>query len=121
MIAGGRVRLFLDSKVLTGGIAALWGLDKAVLSLRAAGICRMVPGEAVRREVEENFLSMGPRVGEKAAAKCPADFRKLAELASPEIVSTPTPVAVTKARSLIRHEADVPCCSQRSPPGQTGC
>lgn len=28
------LRLFLDSNVLTGGILAAWGLDKAVLSLR---------------------------------------------------------------------------------------
>jgi hypothetical protein len=33
-----------------------WGLDKAVLSLCAARICRMVLAEYVRDEVEENLL-----------------------------------------------------------------
>jgi hypothetical protein len=28
-----RLRLFLDSNVLTGGILSQWGIDKAVLSL----------------------------------------------------------------------------------------
>ena len=33
MSQGERVRLFLDSNVLTAGIVSTWGLDKAVLSL----------------------------------------------------------------------------------------
>jgi hypothetical protein len=36
------LKLFLDSNVLTGGIVAPWGLDKAILSLCAARICWMV-------------------------------------------------------------------------------
>ena len=52
----GRVRLFLDSNVLTGGIVAAWGLDKAVLSLCAARVYRLILAEAVRDEVEENLL-----------------------------------------------------------------
>jgi hypothetical protein len=47
------LRLFLDSNVVTGGIVSEWGLDKAVLSLCAARICRMVLAEYVREEVEE--------------------------------------------------------------------
>jgi hypothetical protein len=45
-----------DSNVLTAGILSTWGLDKAVLSLCAARICRLVLAEAVREEVEENLL-----------------------------------------------------------------
>jgi len=52
----GPLRLFLDSNVLTGGIVAPWGLDKAVLSLCAARICRMVLAEIVRHEIEDNLL-----------------------------------------------------------------
>jgi len=52
---GERVRLFLDSNVLTAGIVSAWRLDKAVLSLCASRICRLVLAEAVREEVEENF------------------------------------------------------------------
>ena len=55
------LRLFLDSNVVTGGIVSEWGLDKAVLSLCAARICRMVLAEYVRVEVEENLLK---RAGE---------------------------------------------------------
>jgi hypothetical protein len=51
-----RVRIFLDSNVLTAGIVSTWGLDKAVLSLCAARICRLVLAEAMREEVEENLL-----------------------------------------------------------------
>jgi hypothetical protein len=50
-----RVRVFPDSNVLTAGIFSAWGLDKAVLSLCAARICRLVFAEAVREEVEENL------------------------------------------------------------------
>jgi AbrB family looped-hinge helix DNA binding protein len=52
----GRVRFFLDSNVLTAGIVSTWGLDKAVLSLCAARICRLVLAEPVREEVEDNLL-----------------------------------------------------------------
>ena len=52
MVGSRKLRLFLDSNVLTGGIVAPWGLDKAVLSLCAARIGRLVLAEAVREEVE---------------------------------------------------------------------
>jgi hypothetical protein len=42
-----RVRIFLDSNVLTSGIVSTWGLDKTGLSLCAARICRLVLAEAV--------------------------------------------------------------------------
>lgn len=51
-----RIRLFLDSNVLTGGIVSSWGLDKAALSLCAADICKLVLADIVRDEVEENLL-----------------------------------------------------------------
>lgn len=50
------LRLFLDSNVVTGGIVAAWGLDRGVLSLCAARVCRMVLAQYVREEVEENLL-----------------------------------------------------------------
>ena len=64
MSQGERVRVFLDSNVLTAGIVSTWGLDKAILSLCAARICRLVLAEAVREEVEENLLT---RLGGKAS------------------------------------------------------
>ncbi len=63
-----RLRLFLDSNVLTGGILAPRGPDKAVLSPGAAHICRMVLADVVRQEVETNLLSRASGFGEKDAS-----------------------------------------------------
>jgi len=57
-----KIRLFLDSNVLTGGIVSRWGLDKATLSLCAARVCRLVLAEVVRDEVEENLLLHAQRL-----------------------------------------------------------
>jgi len=57
-----RIRLFLDSNVLTGGIVSPWGLDKASLSLCAARVCKLVLAEVVRDEVEENLLLHAERL-----------------------------------------------------------
>jgi predicted nucleic acid-binding protein len=103
-----RLRLFLDSNVLTGGILAPWGLDKAVLSLCAARICRMVLAEVVRQEVETNLLSRASSFGEKEARRVVDDYLELTRLARPEIVAPPSAAEVVRSRALIRHEADVP-------------
>jgi len=103
-----RLRLFLDSNVLTGGILAPWGLDKAVLSLCAARISRMVLAEVVRREVETNLLSRASSLGEKEARRVVVDYLELVKLARPEIVALPSATEVGRSRALIRHEADVP-------------
>jgi predicted nucleic acid-binding protein len=105
---GPRLRLFLDSNVLTGGIVAPWGLDKAVLSLCAAGICRMVLADAVREEVEENLLFHAGRLSPVQAEKLIENYRRLVQLTRPEVIPYPPVDSVAKARHLIRHEADVP-------------
>jgi hypothetical protein len=104
---GERLRLFLDSNVLTGGIVSAWGLDKAVLSLCAARICRLVLAEVVREEVEENLLL---RLGSHAddAKKVLNAYARLIALTKPEIVPYPDESAVKAGRYLIRHAADVP-------------
>jgi len=103
-----RVRIFLDSNVLTAGIVSTWGLDKAVLSLCAAGICRLVLAEAVREEVEENLLIRLSAVEAGAANRVLDDYARLIALMKPELVPYPSQVEVVAARHLIRHEADVP-------------
>ena len=103
-----RLRLFLDSNVLTGGILAPWGLDKAVLSLCAARICRMVLAEVVRQEVEINLLSRASSFGEKEARRVVDHYVELTRLARPEIVPPPSAAEVARSRALIHHEADVP-------------
>lgn len=110
-----KLRLFLDSNVLTGGIVAPWGLDKAVISLCAARVCRLVLAEAVREEVEENLLvhvggllPLKPTQGLNGPPDVLEDYRRLIELTRPEVVPFPEVELVRASRGLIRHEADVP-------------
>jgi predicted nucleic acid-binding protein len=103
-----RIRLFLDSNVLTGGIVSPWGLDKAVLSLCAAKVCRLLLAEVVRDEAEENLLLQAERLPALDAEQFVEDYRRLIRLTSPEIVPYPSKPAVLSSRHLIRHEADVP-------------
>ena len=67
MTARRRIRLFLDSNVLTGALVARWGLDKATLSLCAAKVCKLVLADVVRDEVEENLLLHAERLPSLAA------------------------------------------------------
>jgi len=103
-----RIRLFLDSNVLTAGIVSAWGLDKAILSLCAARICRLVLAEAVREEVEENLLTRLAGVESGDAGKILDNYAHLIAPMKPEIVPHPDSAEVKAARHLIRHEADVP-------------
>lgn len=104
------LRLFLDSNILTGGLVARWGLDKAVLSLCAAHTCQMVLAEAVREEVERNLLKKALAFGfdQQAADQLLADYDGLMRLAQPEVIPFPDQASVLTARPLIRHAADVP-------------
>jgi predicted nucleic acid-binding protein len=103
-----RIRLFLDSNVLTGGIVSPWGLDKATLSLCAAKVCQLVLAEAVRDEVEENLLVQAHRLESIDAEQLIEDYRRLIELTNPELIPYPAKSTVLLSRHLIRHEADVP-------------
>jgi predicted nucleic acid-binding protein len=103
-----RIRLFLDSNVLTAGIVSPWGLDKAVLSICAARVCRLVLAEVVREEVEENLLIHAERLPALDADNLIEDYRRLIKLTDPEMVGRPERTLVQSSRHLIRHEADVP-------------
>jgi predicted nucleic acid-binding protein len=103
-----QLRLFLDSNVLTGGIVARWGLDKAVLSLCAANICRLVLAEAVKQEVEENLLLHAAGLADRDGQQLLDEYSGLIKLARPELVPYPREADVLAARRLIAHEADVP-------------
>jgi hypothetical protein len=83
-------------------------LDKAVLSLCAAKVCRLVLAEVVRDEVEENLLLHAERLPVLDAEQLVEDYRRLIRLTSPEIVPYPSKSAVLSNRHLIRHETDVP-------------
>lgn len=103
-----RIRLFLDSNVLTGGILSKWGLDKAVLSLCASRLCRLVLAEVVRDEVEENLLLHAERLPSLDADELVEQYQRLIKLTNPEMIPYPDGALVRTNRSLIRHEADVP-------------
>lgn len=108
MIRAKRIRLFLDSNVLTGGLISPWGLDKAVLSLCAARVCRLVLAQAVRDEVEENLLLQAERLPSLSAEQLIDHYHRLMKLADSELVSYPDKDLVRSSRHLIRHLADVP-------------
>lgn len=108
MTGARKLRLFLDSNVLTGGIVSPWGLDKAVLSLCAARICRLVLAEAVREEVEENLLLHAGNLSPQKADDLIESYRGLIRLTKPELIPYPEADAVRSNRHLIRHEPDVP-------------
>jgi hypothetical protein len=103
-----QLRLFLDSNVLTGGIIARWGLDRAVLSLCAARICRLVLASVVRDEVEANLLLHATGLEAAESEALLNDYTTLLSLAGPEIIPYPSKAAVLASRRLIAHEADVP-------------
>jgi predicted nucleic acid-binding protein len=108
MIKPGRPRLFLDSNVLMGGFVARWGLDKAVLSLCSARICRLVLAEAVRVEVERNLALHAQRFALEDADQPIQAYRQFLRLSDPERVLFPEPEAVRAGCHLIRHEPDIP-------------
>jgi predicted nucleic acid-binding protein len=103
-----RIRLFLDSNVLAGGIIAPWGLDKALLSLCAARVCRLVLAEVVRDEVEENLLLHAERLSSLDGEELIEDYRRLIKLTDPDLIPYPDERSVISNRHLIRHAADVP-------------
>jgi predicted nucleic acid-binding protein len=103
-----RIRLFLDSNVLTGGIISPWGLDKATLSLCAARVCKLILAEVVRDEVEENLLLQAGRLPALDADQLIEDYRRLIKLTNPEVIPYPHADLVGSSRHLIRHAADVP-------------
>jgi hypothetical protein len=94
--------------VLTGGVVSEWGLDKAVLSLCAAKVCKLVLAEVVRDEVEENLLIHAARLSPSTADQLIEDYRRLIQLTTPQIIPYPEKSLVRASRHLIRHAADVP-------------
>lgn len=102
-----RTRLFLDSNVIVAGIVSRWGLDKALLSICAARISRLVLAEAVHLEVEQNLKRIGARLSSKDATDLIEVYRQFLELSDPEMVPFPDAESERKSRHLIRHQADV--------------
>ena len=108
MTSSRRHRLFLDSNIIVGGFSAHWGLDKAVLSLCAAKIYRLVLSEPVQVEVERNLSELAIRRPQSNLPDPIDDFRRFLELSSPEFVARPNLSMIDSNRHLIRHAADLP-------------
>jgi hypothetical protein len=85
-----------------------WGLDKAILSLCAAKVCKLVLAEVVRDEVEENLLVHAELLPSRDADQLLKDYHRLIKLTDPELVPYPDLASVRSSRHLIRHESDVP-------------
>ena len=94
--------------MLTAGIVSRWGLDRAVLSLCAARICRLILADDVREEVEKNLLLHAAGLEAAEAEKLLDDYIALIELARPETVPYPAKADVLASRRLIAHFSDVP-------------
>jgi len=102
------LRLFLDSNVLSSGIVSRWGLDKAVLSLCAAQVCKLILAEAVRDEVEDALLERTRALDAAVATPIIEDYRLVIASIEPEVVPYPEEERVRSNRHLIRHLPDVP-------------
>ena len=89
-------------------MVARWGLDKAVLSLCAARVCRLVLAEAVRNEVETNLLLHSSALSKTESNALLEDYGELIRLTSPQVVPYPENSAVMASRHLIAHASDVP-------------
>jgi hypothetical protein len=83
-------------------------LDKAVLSMCAARLCKLVLAEVVREEVEENLLLWAESQPVLKANELLDGYQRLLKLVDPEIVARPDAAVVRSNRHLIRHGADVP-------------
>lgn len=90
------------------GFIAQWGLDKAVLSLCAARVCRLVLADAVRIEVERNLAFHAKRLDLKDADATIEAYRRFIRLCNPEPVPLPALEEVVAHRGLIRHAPDIP-------------
>ena len=103
-----RIRLFLDSNVVTGGILSPWALDKATLSLCTAKICKLLLAEVVRDEVQKSLSLHAGRLTSHESDRMYESYHRLIELAKPELLPFPGAELIASSRHLIRHQADVP-------------
>jgi predicted nucleic acid-binding protein len=100
--------VFLDSNVIASGVLSKWGLDKAVLSMCAARLCKLVLAEVVQEEVEDNLLLWAERQPGLEGNELLDEYERLLKLVDPEIVARPDLAVVRSNRHLIRHGTDLP-------------
>jgi predicted nucleic acid-binding protein len=100
--------LFLDSNILLEGMRSRWGLSKAVLSLCAARIHRMVLAQHVVTEVERALIEVLRVEQAEEADDLLADYFTFIDKAHPVIVPLATVQEVTAAARIIHHLNDAP-------------
>jgi predicted nucleic acid-binding protein len=108
MIGPSKPRLFLDSNVIMCGFMARRGLDKAVLSICASRICKLVLAESVRVEVERNLLPLSEGFLPDDPENPLSAYRYFLQLSAAELVAKPDGETVRSNFGLIRHLADLP-------------
>jgi len=100
-------RVFLDSGVLLEGLLAPWSASRALLILSRRRVFKIVVGEYVQAEVEDNLLELlasNPRLANETINA----YSTLLRLLKPEFIPLPSKQEVDRHRHLIRHQADVP-------------
>ena len=100
--------LFLDSNILLEGMRSRWGLSKAVLSLCAARIHRLVLAQHVITEVEGALLEVVGGEPAEEADELLADYFTFIDKAQPVVVSLATIEEITAAARIIHHLNDAP-------------
>ena len=118
--SGRRIRLFLDSNVLTGGIVSPWGLDKATLALCAASICRRRLRKRFREE-SRSTTSLHAEFPRTRAEQLIDAYGRLIQLCKPEVVPHATLHEVQANRNLSVTKRTSPFCWRRSEAVRTGC
>ncbi|HEY6329648.1 MAG TPA: PIN domain-containing protein [Blastocatellia bacterium] len=102
------LRLFTDSNILIGAMVSRWGLDKAIVALCAARVCRLVLCDPVREEVEENPRIQAGQLPSDESRRLAEEYSRFLRLTRPESVPYPDEREIIAGRHMIRHLADVP-------------
>lgn len=101
-------RLFLDANVILDGIIARWGLSKAVLSLCAARIHKLLLARYVIGEAERALLYETSRLSKSAGDRLLNDYDRFLSLARPQVLPFASEPQVEAAMPLIKHIHDAP-------------
>lgn len=100
--------LFLDANVIIRGLVSRWGLNKAVLSLCAARVHRLMLAEYVRHETENALLEITVGAPQRIADQLLSDYDELLRLTRPLVIPLPSVSQSLAAAHQIRHVNDVP-------------
>jgi predicted nucleic acid-binding protein len=103
-------RVFLDANVLVDGIASQWSMSRAVLTLCAPRVHRLVLAAYVQQEVETSLLTLAvsSRYSRREATRLLDDYLAFLNFAAPQMVEVKPHEAYLQQAQIIRHLHDVP-------------